>query len=443
MTEPAGAAPAVPTRLLDQRSFRMLCYTRFSSRLAQNSVSFGLVLLIVDETGKALYSSLLVLALVIPSTISGMVAGAAADALPRRLLIVFGDLTRAAFCFVFAWYEGGLASYYIVAIALAIGGQFATAAEGVVVPAIIPRDSLARANAIGHAVAGAAQILGFGVLAPVVLRVVDDPGVLFIIAGGLFLLAAVQAVLIGRVRGLARAEVGGALAGPWWKVGWRAMRADRQVMHAAIELTLISSALIILGGLIPTFIEDVLGLPVDIGALVLLPAALGVALGLRIAGFLAHRLPHTLLTTSGFLAFVVLLTLLTFVNQVAEFLGGYGAFAWLNDIRIGNFDGGGVMAAALVFPLGFAYAIVSVAGQTILNDRVPLVLQGRVNATQAAMAALASSLPVVLAGALTDVLGVTVVMALLSGAIAVVAAMNLRPPRARHTEVATAGGSSH
>ena len=52
----------------------MLSYTRFFSRIAQNAINFALILLIVDETGKAFISSLLVLALVVPSTVFGIIA---------------------------------------------------------------------------------------------------------------------------------------------------------------------------------------------------------------------------------------------------------------------------------------------------------------------------------------------------------------------------------
>ncbi len=83
----------------------------------------------------------------------------------------------------------------------------------------------------------------------------------------------------------------------------------------------------------------------------------------------------------------------------------------------------------LMFPLGLSFALVSVAGQTLLHDRVPLFLQGRVVATQGAMAALAASVPVVVAGAMSDFVGVTPVIALLAGAIGLAAAANLRQPR--------------
>lgn len=420
--------------LLQQRPFRMLCYTRFTSRLAQNALNFALILLIVDETGKAFLSSLLVLALVVPSTVAGIVAGTAADVLPKRLLVVIGDLLRALVCILFITGSGSVVSYYVVAVALATATQFAANAEGAILPAVVDRADLARANAIGQAVGGAAQLLGLAVLTPVLLRLVGSSDVLFGVCAALFVLAAGQALLIGNTRNESRREVGGGVAGRWWLTGWRAMRSDPAVMHAAVELTLISSALIILSGLIPKFIEDVLGLPVDVGAVILMPAAVGVVLGLRVAGFLAHRLPHSALSSVGFGAFVVLLGLLCFVNQEAEFLSGYEALSWLGDVSIGNFDGGGVLAMILMLPLGFAFAVVSVAGQTVLNDRVPLHLQGRVGATQAAMAAIAASAPVLAAGLLSDLIGVTIVMALVAALIGLAAVANIRQPRWLHAD---------
>ena len=409
----------------------MLSYTRFLSRLPQNALNFALVLLIVQETDKVFLSSLLVLALVVPSTVAGIAAGAAADILPKRLLVLLGNLARALVCLWFVQSGNGVASYYIVAIALATAGQFAANTEGAIMPAIVRRDELARANAINQAVGGAAQLLGLGVLTPLVLRLFDSPDALFLISAGMFALAGIAALFIGPVRRPApTAQVGERDNGAWWLTGWRAIRVDPAVYHAAIELTLISTALIILAGLIPEYISKVLQLPVDIGALLLTPAAIGVVLGLRVAGFLSHRVPHAALSTLGFTGFVVMLALLTFAKAEARFLGGYGAFAWLDSWSIGSFDGGALLALIIVFPLGFAFALVSVAGQTVLNDRVPLHLQGRVGATQAAMAAVASSLPVLLAGGLSDLVGVVPVMALLSAGIGVAAITNLRPLRA-------------
>ena len=381
--------------------------------------------------------------------VAGVIAGVAADAIPRRLIVALGNLARAAVCVAYIVEPGGSGTLYVVAVALAVVAPFVAAAEGSILPSIVTRGELARANAIGQAVGGLAQIVGFAVLTPVALRVFERADVLFGIVAALFVIAAVEAVRIGPVARTREerdvflppdpapdaAGVGAlpealppqpAQGGSWWQAGWRAMRRDPAVFKAAIELTLITMMLIILGGLIPTYIRDVLELPFEIGALVLTPAAIGVIVGLRVAGPLAHHLPHGLLSSVGFAAFTGLLLALAFVNEEASFLAGYGAFAWLDDVHLGDFDGGALLVMVIVLPLGFAYANVSVAAQTVLNDRVPLALQGRVVATQGAMAALAASLPVLGAGALGDWLGVQPVMAILAVSIAAATVVNLR-----------------
>ena len=439
------AEPSQPPALLQQIQFRRLSYSRFLSRVPQNALNLALVLLVLDATGKAFFTSLLVLALVVPMMIAGIVAGVAADAIPRRLIVALGNVGRAAVCVGFIVQPGGDGTLYVVAVLLAVFAPFVAAAEGSILPSIVTRGELARANAIGQAVGGAAQIVGFAVLTPVVLRVFERADVLFGIAAAFFVIAAVEAVRIGPVArtreeadvfvpadpsGLAvipdPADPASQEGAAWWQAGWRAMRRDPAVFKAAIELTLITMMLIILGGLIPTYIRDVLELPFEIGALVLTPAGIGLVVGLRVAGPLAHRVPHGLLSSFGFTLFTGLLLALAFVNEEASFLAGYGAFAWLNDVSLGDFDGGALLAMAVVLPLGFAFAIVSVAAQTVLNDRVPLALQGRVVATQGAMAALAASLPVLGAGALGDWLGVQPVMAILAVSIAAATVINLR-----------------
>jgi MFS family permease len=421
----------------------MLSYTRFTSRAATNAINFALVLLIVDETGKAFMSALLVLTLVVPGTVAGLVAGAAADAFPKRPIIFLTDLLRAGVCLLYVMEGGGVPTFFLAALTLATLTQFATSAEGALLPAVVPREDLARANAIGHAVAGVSQIIGFVVITPVALRIFESPRVLFGFCAALYFLAAFYALFIGRHRGT-RAELGGHSRSPWYAAGWREMHRDPRILNAAVELTLISTAMIILGGLIPTYIKETLGLPIEIGAIVLMPAAVGVVLGLRLANYLARRVPHATLSSTGFALFVVLLALLTFVDREAEFLAGYSAFGWLGAVRLGSFDGAGVLAMFFVLPLGFAYALVAVAGQTVLNDLVPLHLQGRVLATQGALAALAASVPVLAAGALTDIIGVTAVMAMVAVLIGAAATANLRSPgRRRSTPVITTQVKSH
>ncbi len=417
--------------LLQQRAFRSLTLVRLTARIASNAINFALVLLIVDLTGLAFMSSLLVLALIIPGTVVGVTAGVIADAFPKRPIIVMANLLRAGMCVLIAFQGESVVLYFSIAITLASVSQFTSAAEGALVPAIVPKDRLARANAINHGVTGLSQVIGFVILVPITLRLFQSSEMLFAAGALLFFMSAWYGMLIGRVPPVERMELGGDPGGPWWAVGYREIRRNPLVLRATIELTLISGAVIIIGGIIPIYIQDTLRLPIEIGALVLMPAAVGILIGLRLAGFLAKHIQHGILSTTGFIGFVVLLLVVAFARPMSEFLEGYGALAWLLSINIGSFDGAGIVAMIAVLPAGFCYALVTVAAQTVLNDQVALHLQGRVLATQAAFAAIASSIPVLIAGAMTDIVGVTAVLATLALLIGAAAVANLKEPR-RH-----------
>jgi MFS transporter, DHA3 family, macrolide efflux protein len=433
MTTPAGVGTirVEDLPLLQQRPFRSLTLVRLTARIASNALNFALILLIVDATGLAFMSSLMVLALVVPSTVIGITAGVIADAFGKRPIIVLTNLLRGGFCFLIVMQGESIPVLFSAALIFAAASQFTSAAEGALVPAIVPKDRLARANAINEAVQGISQILGFVILVPIALRLFDSPGALFFICGVLFVISAWYGLRIGRVPRLERPELGGEPEGPWWAIGWREIRRNPLVARATIELTLISTSLIIVAGIIPIYIQDTLRLPVEIGVLVLMPAAIGIIIGLRLAGFLAHRVRPAVLSTAGFVGFVPLLLLITFVRPASEFLAGYDLFSWLLSINIGSFDGAGVLAMFVVVPLGFSYALVAVAARTVINDQVALHLQGRVLATQGALAAIASSIPVLIAGAMTDLVGVTIVMAAVALLIGAAAVANLKGPR-RH-----------
>jgi MFS family permease len=77
-----------------------------------------------------------------------------------------------------------------------------------------------------------------------------------------------------------------------------------------------------------------------------------------------------------------------------------------------------LVAAGLI---GFAYSVVNVGGRSLLNERVPVPMQGRVFAAQTVLSNLASIVPLLLAGALADWWGVSPVLIVVAVAVLVIA----------------------
>ncbi len=89
------------------------------------------------------------------------------------------------------------------------------------------------------------------------------------------------------------------------------------------------------------------------------------------------------------------------------------------------------MTMLLAVPLGLAFTVVSVGARTVFNRRSPPELQGRVFATQSALSDLASVLPLLVVGAVADLVGVRAVLLVTAGLSALAALAARLTPAAR------------
>jgi hypothetical protein len=95
------------------------------------------------------------------------------------------------------------------------------------------------------------------------------------------------------------------------------------------------------------------------------------------------------------------------------------------------------------FPLGLSYALLNAPAQTILHERAPAEMRGRIFTTQIVSANFFSLLPLLAIGAITDVIGISWVLtliALMVSAAGVASAILAR--RAEETLLPTGGSSA-
>src|SRR5262249_28236143 len=143
---------------------------------------------------------------------------------------------------------------------------------------------------------------------------------------------------------------------------------------------------------------------------VLAPAVIGIFCAIRSVETLAHRFNGLVTISAAYLLMAASLVALGFVPATANFIAG------LNPL--GAFDPGPLsitaarMFAAVIYAncYGFAFTVVLTVGRALLNQRIPLPMQGRVFAAQAVLANLLAIPPVVLAGLLADAIGVEAVL---------------------------------
>ena len=163
--------------------------------------------------------------------------------------------------------------------------------------------------------------------------------------------------------------------------------------------------------LAPVYLTDALDQDVDHIPVVVLPAIVGLLLGLRLVSGLARERGTGMLGTIGLAIFLSGVVALSLIDALDEALGtalGLGRI----DLGVLELSSASQIVMILLLPMGFGFSLVNVAANAILNTRVPVGMQGRVFALQTLVAGVAAILPLLTGGALTEVLDVCVVLGL-------------------------------
>jgi MFS family permease len=432
------------TGLLAEAQFWRLLRAKLATQIGQNIVLYTVLIVVVERTESSMQSTLLVLSMTLPSVILGVPAGLVVDWLPKRGLLLVVGLARALVCLALLQYGASLRDIYLLVLLFAAVGQLQGPAESAGLPGLVGRGRLGSANAYLTLVILAGQVAGMVIIAPAFLKTVGE-NPLYVLSGILFVLGGVT---YARISGLGAAlepeEAPSPPAGAPRRIGlWAGLeviRCDRTIYLAMVELTLAVFLMKCLVVLTPHYAHDILHLAPDNSVFIATPAAVGALLGLALVPLLAWFISPGRLVTAGLVLFIAGLVGLGYVYFAAD--------AVQEHLRLnlsGIEDRLGIssvvtMTMLLAVPLGLAFTVVSVGARTVFNRRSPPELQGRVFATQSAVADLASVPPLLAVGAIADLVGVRVVLLVAAGLCALAAVLARLTPAARRRPVAPSEG---
>ena len=409
--------------LLENRRFVSLCLARFLSSTAQHAIYFGLLIVVVERTGSSIHSGLLIFSFLLPGVLTGLYAGVVADRSPKRLVMFLSQGLRAVACLAFFLWGDSVWRLYAVTIAFATVAQFNSPAESAAVPAIVSYERLASANALLNLTSILAQGAGMLAMAPVFMKTVGEEP-LFIVAALLFAGAAFVVTSLWGLEARARhgeqpMVVGRGLSGEFRKA-WRTILHDSRIYSAVVQLTLATTAILVLVAVLPHYLSEVLDTRVDNAAFVFAPAAIGLVAGLRLAPWLGQQIGNAQVVTVGFVLFLVCLASLGFVEELANLMRDQ-ATPFTDAIEWTGLSLEATVAMGLSIPLGFAYSLVGVAARAVLHERAPADMLGRIFAMQMVMGSLASIIPLFIVGGLAELMSARIVVSLVTAAVLLLA----------------------
>jgi MFS family permease len=390
--------------LLQEDGFRRFWLGRLCSHTALNAVLYTLLVLAVGKSSSSIKSALFISAYLLPTATLGTISGVLVDRLPKNLVLAAVNIARCGLMIVLMMSGSSLVTVYGVALLVATTSQFASPAEASAVPHIVAPGQITAANTANNFGGLVAQIAGYAILAPFFLNTVG-PRPLFFLAAALFGVAAGFFLLIQHV-GVDDIELDDVVDAVRnvrheFAHAWETLQQDASSYMSVVIFVLASTASLVAVTLMPRFVHDVLGVRVQNAIFVFLPAALGIFAGLRLVHVFERRMPKGWIAGAGFCMLMTSFACLAFTNAFAGIFESLRLNPTLARV-----------AVTMVFSTGaaFSFSVVGVASRSLVNERTPIQIQGRVFAAQIVLTNLASIPPILLAGLLSEALGVEVVL---------------------------------
>jgi len=407
--------------LLADRRFRSLWLSQGLAQTAQNALLFTLIVVVGNITGETLTTSILVLCFILPSIPMGFIVGVVLDRTNKERVLVITSLLRAAGCVLFLLFHNEVWAIYFVAVGHATAGLFFNPAVVSLVPALVSRERLVPANSLYNFTLTGSQLVGIVFLAPLLLKTLGDDAI-FIVTACMFLASAALATQVRAPQEepgppvAQKAVFGGVISD--FRESWRILFSDRYSTIALLQLITSGTLVLLFAILIPRYMQDVIGVPPENAAFVFAPTGIGALVGLRFLPWFA-KFGKNRVVIVGLAGIAISLVLLALVEPLAEITERAPGSDWVTrQLQLSLLQ---ALTMVIAGPMGFFYALLNAPAQTVLHERAPPEMRGRIFATQVVSANFISLMPLLVLGALTDVIKVPAVLVMIAIAIAGVA----------------------
>ena len=397
-TEPAAVNNGF-SALLKNRGFMLLWIGQLFSQLG-DKIFFVLMVALLENyqppTGLAQNSmySILMLAFTLPAILFGSAGGIFVDRFSKKLVLTLSNYIQTVLMLFIAFLPRDFFMLLLLTFGVSTLAQFFTPAQQAAIPVLVRRENFMAANAVYSTTMMGSLIVGFAIGEPILTLAKDWLGARYgqeIVVGVLYLLSglAVQLVNLGPENELSPRE-SPSLINPWadFKAGLGYLTKNPLILNAMLQLTTLYCVFAALMVLSIRLAAD-FGLKDKQFGFFLAAAGVGMVFGAAILGHWGDKLHHKPLPLVGFLIMSLVLGVFTFTHNL-------------------------ILALGLSGFLGVGAALIGVPMQTLIQQRTPPTMHGKVFGFQNHIVNIALSAPLAITGPLTDILGLRIVLVAMS-----------------------------
>lgn len=387
-----------------------LLFSKALSDAARDAAKYAALVAVVSTNGSVFESSLMTIAMLLPTALFGLYAGEVADSMPKRTVLAGAYAFAAACCFLIPTLFGTQVGPLVALVFLVTAfGQLASPAENSVVPLVANEQQAASATSMLGLASSLGSGFGLAFLAPLLLKFTSVRIVLY--AAGLLLTAAATRVL----HIYTRRDVGRGAFRPnrrTYANTFTWLFAHPGVATMVCVSVLVGVANVFMAALAPVYVRDVLDRDPADTVFVLGPAGVASTASLLVTPVLIQWRGERVTAVFGFGLVVIALVALGLVGRdIAAVVDP------LNPLRLGELIGLGLSsdvrtAAWLSVPLGLGTGLTGNAVKTYVNRRVPFAFQGRTFAAESVLQSGIAIVPLLAVSALASLVGVSTVLVL-------------------------------
>ena len=395
--------------VFQNRDFRLLWASQIFGQSAQNAILFVQTVMVEGLTRSSGLVGIMVVMYYLPAILFGLLSGIVIDRYRKKSILLFCSISRvfvvASFILFHRYTRGAelLTGIYVLSFVLSTIGQLSDPAEAATVPLLVPPRLLLTANSVFHLLFNVAQVLGLLFLAPVSVKLAGVDGG-FAIISLCYLITAVLIWLISVKEPRVERHASENILPQLWeelKAGWGVIAGQRSVLIAISQHALVTMLTMILATLAPGFATRVLHMQPADAVYIFFSAGLGMFLVTLWTSQAGHRFRREALTAVGLLITTVAFLGFAFISWSGETASGVAAAPPVQVITQ-------VVVMALLLGVGMTLAVVP--AQTIVQEKSPHELCGRVIAAQFLFINFVGLIPMLLISGLADLIGIPKVM---------------------------------
>ncbi|WP_310481074.1 MFS transporter [Chamaesiphon sp. VAR_48_metabat_403] len=386
--------------LLKNRSFLLLWLGQIFSQVADKVLLVMSIALLTTYNIPAKYAassgSYLMVSSTIPAILFGVAAGIFVDRYPKKQVMVVSNVLRGLLILALPVLPKEFAILLLINFTISVVMQVFTPAELSAIPLVVKQENLLTANALFTTTSITSLIFGFGIGEPILSAVtnISKNGSREILVAALYFIAAglVQSLVMEEEIDTSKQA---RRANPWHelKVGSQYLASNKLLLSAMLQLAVLFSTIAALLGLSIALTSEVKLKPEQFGTLVA-PLGIGLVLGAGILGHLGSRIQQKALPLIGFMSMG--LTLIV--------------FAFVHDLLLG------IVCAGM---LGLGASLIAVPMQTLIQEKTPESMRGKVFGFQNNAVNIAIAVPLIIVAPLADRFGLPPVLWGMSGIVTV------------------------